>query len=290
VYGPLVVVAIAWWVARSGVTGANIYTWFAGLTPWQSALMVPRIFFLYVRLAVLPWPLCPFYDWSVLGTPRSLLEPDILAGTLLAAGMLAAIPLTARCRPLMAFGLAWTFVALLPVSHLMPFFDAAGDRFLYVPLAGWIVAVAGIAAALPGSAGLRRLGTGLVAATLAVFVTLTLVRTAEWRDDETILKATTRDFPQSLSAHLGLGRLYLGTGRPADAILELKQVAAMAPSLAVGHALLAVAQGRAGDLPSARRTLRDSPPPEEGLPSAVEIARTELYKAGDMDLMHRMGL
>ena len=67
-----------------------------------------------MRLALLPWPLCPFYDWSVLGTPVSLLEPDILAGTILLAGMLAAVPLLARRIPVVAFGLAWTFVALLP--------------------------------------------------------------------------------------------------------------------------------------------------------------------------------
>jgi hypothetical protein len=290
VYLPLAAVGVAWWFARAGVTGSDIYTWFDGLTHWQSALMVPRIFFLYVRLALLPWPLCPFYDWSVLGTPNSLLEPDILAGTLLLAGMLAAVPLLRRRLPVVAFGLAWTFLALLPVSHIMPFFDAAGDRFLYVPLAGWIVAVAGVAAALPGSPAMRRLGMGLVAVALAGFVSLTVVRTGEWRDDETILRATTRDFPQSLSAHLGLGRLYLGTGRPGAAILELSEVVRMAPSLAVAHALLAVAQGRDGDLVAARRTLRDGPPPEQGLPSVVEIARTELYKAGEMTLMHRMGL
>lgn len=290
VYVPLVVVGAAWWIARSSLTGTAIYTWFDGLSPWQSALMVPRIFFLYVRLAVFPWPLCPFYDWTVLGAPSSLLEPDILVGTLLLAATLAAVPLLRRHLPRVSFALAWTFVALLPVSHLMPFFDAAGERFMYVPLAGWILAAIGMAAALPEMPALRRLGVVLAAVVATAFIGLTFVRMGDWRDSETALRATTRDFPQSLSAHLGLGRLLLDTYRPGEAIPELAQVIRLGPSLAVGHGLLAVAQARNGDVTAGRRTLRDAPAPQPGLPSAVEIARTELQKARELDLARRMGL
>jgi hypothetical protein len=261
VYVPLVAVAAAWWVVRSGITGANIYTWFDGLTAWQTTLMVPRIFFLYVRLALLPWPLCPFYDWNVLGAPESVLEPDIFVGALLMLTMAAAIPLLARRVPLAAFGLAWAFTALLPVSHLMPFFDAAGDRFLYVPLAGWIIAILGIAAALPATPVLRGIGLFLPMVAIVSFGIVTTIRTGDWHDSETVLKASIRDFPESVSAHLGLGRLYLESHRSVEAIPELRAAALGAPSLAIAVALLAVAEGRSGDIAEARRTLRMLPCP-----------------------------
>jgi protein O-mannosyl-transferase len=288
-YLPLGLVGAAWWIARSGITGADIYTWFEGLTPWQSALMVPRIFYLYVRLALVPWPLCPFYDWSVLGTPRSLLEPDILAGALLLGAMAAGVFLLRRRAPLTAFGLAWAFVALLPVSHLMPFFDAAGERFLYVPLAGWVLAGAGALAAARSDA-VRRPVRALAALAMVAFLALSFLRAGEWHDSESALRASVRDFPQSVSAQLGLGRLYLEQARPAEAVTPLAEATRLAPSLAVAHALKAVAEARAGELSAARATLLGAPRPQAGLPSAAEIARMELQKAGLVEVAKQIGL
>lgn len=291
VYLPLAVAAAAWLAVRAGMTAPAYYSWFDGLTPWQSALMVPRIFFLYVRLAVLPWPLCPFYDWSILGAPASPLEPDVLAGSLLLASAVVGAVLLRRRVPLASLGLAWFLLALLPVSHIVPFFDAAGERFLYVPLAGLVLAAAGAAAAMPASS--RTTSGAAVTAALVIalaFGSLTAARTAEWRDSETILRATTRDFPSSVSAHIGLGRLLLGAGRPAEAVPELEEVTRLAPRLSVGHGLLAAAQARAGDLAASRSTLRAAPLPERGLPSAAQIARSELLAAGDLAALRDLGL
>lgn len=285
VYLPLAAVAVAWLFVRAGLTTGAYYSYFDGLSAWQAALMVPRIFFLYVRLAVLPWPLCPFYDWSILGAPSSPFEPDVPAGAFLLASAVGGAVLFRRRAPLVSLGLAFFLVALLPVSHLVPFFDAAGERFLYVPIAGLLLAAA--SAAAPLRPGTLAAGAAVVA---VVFGALTAARTAEWRDSETILRATARDFPGSVSAHLGLGRLLLEEGRPAEAVPELAEVTSLAPRLAVGHALLAVAHARAGALKEARATLANSPLPERGLPSAVQIARTELLRAGETEVLAKLGL
>ncbi|MBM4394931.1 MAG: hypothetical protein FJ087_04495 [Deltaproteobacteria bacterium] len=71
---------------------------------------------------------------------------------------------------------------------------------------------------------------------------------------------------------------------------ELAEVTSLAPRLAVGHALLAVAHARAGALKEARATLANSPLPERGLPSAVQIARTELLRAGETEVLAKLGL
>jgi hypothetical protein len=290
VYLPLGVVALAWVAARSQFTGAGVYTYFEGLTVGQSILMFGRIFYLYIRLAFVPWPLCPFYDWGIMGVPKSILEPDIAAGFILAAGIVTATILTWRRSRMLSAGLAFFLMALLPVSHIIPFFDAAGDRFMYVPLAGIVLAFGGAFMDRPVDRKWKRPGFAALAVVIAGFMVLTFVRSDQWKSSESMLRVTTRDFPTSISAHLGLGRLLLEKGHPVDAQAPLKQVMDLAPNLAIGHALMAVAQARSGDIHGARMTLRRSPMAGSGEMSAVQLARNEFLKAKQQDLALRIGL
>lgn len=288
-YLPLVAVLGIWWWYRSQVTSPGIYSWFEGLTPLQSALMVPRILFLYVRLVLIPWPLCPFYDWSVLGVPRSPWEPDIMAGMILLILLPALTAWTFRRAREVCLGLAFFLVALAPVSHLVPFFDAAGERFLHLPLMGilWALVSGAFRVRRPLA---RRLLALVLAASVAGGIALSVRRGLEWHDSETVLKASVRDFPDSVSAWLGLGRLYLADGRAAEAVPALRQARTLAPSLPVVHGLLAVAEALSGDVLGARRTILAAPPPPRGLPSAAEVARQEMVRAGRPDLLGPMGL
>lgn len=290
VYLPLAVVALTWLALRSQFTGEGVYTYFDGLTVGQSILMFGRIFYLYVRLAVAPWPLCPFYDWGILGVPESILEPDIAAGFILLALIIGGAIRFIRRNVLASAGLFFFLVALLPVSHIIPFFDAAGDRFMYVPLAGLALAAGGAAIT---SRSARRFQVPLKVLSvlvIAIFMLLTTARSTQWKDSETMLRVTTRDFPTSISAHLGLGRLLLEKSRPHEAVIPLKQVTDLAPNLAIGHALLAVAHARNGDIAAARLTLRNSPMPPAGEISAVQLARSELAKRNELALAQRIGL
>ena len=286
VYLPLLVLAGAYLLLRASITTAPYYSYFEGLSPWQTVMMVPRVFFLYVRLALLPWPLCPFYDWSILRAPTSPLEPDILAGAVLLLAVVAGA-LLAKDR-LVSLGLGFFLVALLPVSHVVPFFDAAGERFVYVPLAGLLLAGAAEASSLRPALG--RLALSVAILVVVAFGALTMVRTAEWQDSETILRATTRDFPTSVSAHLGLARLLLDASRPEEAVPELVEVTRLAPRLSVGYGLLVVARARSKDQRGAIETLRMAPLPKRGLPSAAQIARNEFLKAGEGRLAAELGL
>ncbi|HOD07696.1 MAG TPA: hypothetical protein PKG98_06350 [Myxococcota bacterium] len=290
VYLPLGLVGLIWLAARTQFTGQGVYTWFEGLTLAQSVLMFGRIFYLYVRLVLLPWPLCPFYDWGIMGVPRSFFEPDIAAGFFLFAIILLSAIFLFRRRPITASGLAFFLLGLLPVSHIIPFFDAAGERFLYVPLAGAIIAAAGAFIESPRRERLARPAIIAAGVIVLAFGALTFVRSTQWESSETMLRVTTRDFPSSVSAQLGLARLLLEKHRPAEALAPLSEVTELAPNLAIGHALTAVAQARTGDIHAARSTLRRSPFPEARQPSAVELTRMELLKAGELELAERIGL
>ncbi len=287
---PAGLLACAYLWMRHQTTAASDLRFFDGVQPLQALALVPRVFHFYLRLCLAPWPLNAFYDWSIVGPPDLSPDASLVVGSLLLAGLVAGIPLLRRRRPVAALGLAVFVLGLLPASHLVPFVVGVADRFLYVPLAGLLLAAGDAFLAVSGSRAVRRVlaATGLLL--LLAFSGLSAVRDRDWTSDEAILQAAIRDWPGSVNGHLGLARYYLANGRAPEAVLPLREVVRLSPGLAVGHGLLAAALGRTGDYPEGRKILRQAPLPQPGLPSAVEIARGELARSGDLEAIRRLGL
>jgi protein O-mannosyl-transferase len=122
-------------------------------------------------------------------------------------------------RPRLALGIAWFYVALLPVSQIVPIQNLIADRYLLIPSAGAIVA---LAAALPDRDtrwdGPLFIGGALVAAVLSV---MTWRQSATWHDTVSLWRPVVAHHPElqrgwvSLAGALGdAGRV-----RDADAVL-----------------------------------------------------------------------
>jgi hypothetical protein len=291
VYAPLCLVTLLWFLWHQSVTDSGIYDFFGGLSLWQKFLMAFRIFFLYVRLCVLPYPLCPFYDFYVLGVPSSLLESDILAGLVLFVLLVFLAMVTVKSFKLVSLGIAFFFVSLLPFSHIVPFFDPAGERFLYVPLAGFLIAtVAGFFFMYQRFSSFRPALRWLAILTAFAFALLTFTRMQKWHDSKTILIETVKNFPNSVEARLGLGRLLLEEGNPCDAKPHLERALTLAKNTSAPFGLLATALAMCKDFKGARDLLMRAPLPERGLPSAVQIVRTELLKRRMFEVLKVLGI
>jgi tetratricopeptide (TPR) repeat protein len=136
----------------------------------------------YFRLA---FGVPPFrIDYSWLASGLSPLAPVVVCGATLLAVLGAAAMLAwrrASLRPA-AFGLAWAGAFLLPVANLLPMMQYMAERFLYLPLAGWLIALATGLAVLPWQAPLRALAlAGLIAWGLVA-----RERSWVWRDEYTL--------------------------------------------------------------------------------------------------------
>lgn len=106
-----------------------------------------------------------------------------------------------RLRPWLGAGLAWYLLHLLPSNSLLPRFDLANDRHLYLSLLG-----PALLAAVP-LAGLRRpalAGGGLLALAL-VLATATVARNQDYRSELALWQATVRDSPGKARAWTNLG-------------------------------------------------------------------------------------
>jgi tetratricopeptide (TPR) repeat protein len=100
-----------------------------------------RTFPAYLRLAFFPMHLSVDYDVPL---AASVFSPAVLAGGLCLIGLMALILLLARPKPILAFGLAWYLLNLVPVMNLIPANAFLAERYLYLPSAGICLFLAGL--------------------------------------------------------------------------------------------------------------------------------------------------
>jgi protein O-mannosyl-transferase len=246
-------------VAGSGA-GVN-----AGISWMSYALAQGVVILRYLRMLVLPWGFTVDPDVSV--PPAWLGALAWLAVALLAVG--AAV-------------LAWHgwqaglwflagLVLLLPSSSILPAADLAADRRLYLPMIGF--------AAAAGSM-LERLRPSAALAVVAVLAILSAVRTETWRTEESLWQDAEAKAPSKIRPKIQLaraveparalgilehaqtlaprdarvpaeqGRIYLGLGRPDQALMAFGRALALDPRSADaynnrGVALLALDQKQA---------------------------------------------
>lgn len=99
------------------------------------------------QYAKLLWGLPPFYiDYTFQKGGHALFSAPVLVGLALLVGLIAAGVWASRNSDwrFAAFGLGWLGLFLLPVSNLLPMMQYMAERFLYLPLIGWLLVLAGV--------------------------------------------------------------------------------------------------------------------------------------------------
>ncbi len=234
-YAVAVALLAAWLLVRRQLVAAPYLSFFAGATPPEIAWTMATVFLLDLRLLVVAWPLTSFYDWTLVPLRSSPLDPAVAAG-LAAIGLFVALTAWAWVRRRTAWLASGAFfvVALLPYAHIVPFFDVAGERFLYLASAGFAVGVALVAIAAEqrlASRPQRAALAAVLASVLVVFAARSASRARDFASTEAMLRAAVREVPRSFHAHFELGRLYARQGRLTAAAAELKQAWERMPAL-----------------------------------------------------------
>jgi len=147
----------------------------------------------YFRLL---WGVPPFFiDYSFLPGGCRFWSPEVLAGLALLIALVLAGVFAGRKSgwELFGFGLLWTGLFLLPVSNLLPMLQYMAERFLYLPLIGWLIAFAAIVSAFPRQSIIR----------LTAFVVILLWavtawnRSWIWRDPVTLFVRSSQEGPHT---------------------------------------------------------------------------------------------
>ncbi len=216
-------------------------------------------------LRVLAWPA----DLGIL--PRvariaSLAAPGPLAG-LAAFVLLAWGARRARFRfPSLSWSIGFFLASLLPLTNfVVPIRAPAGiafpwaERFLYLPSAGWALAVGAAVAAAQGMApALRRATAAALLASVALLASRSTARIPDWRDERSLFGAEVERLPGAATAHLGLADALARDGETALAERHYEEAISLAPGnlfarYNYGNLLLAK-----GDFAGAERAYREA--------------------------------
>src|SRR5262249_20896294 len=150
----------------------------------------------------------------------------IAAALALAAVVAAAIWLLAR-GAVAGAGLLWFLASLLPVAQIVPYAEVIAEHNAYLGLAGLALAAGeGVTA---GVRGWPQPTAVVAGALLVALAARTFGRAGEWRDDETLWRATLAVAPGSLRARYNLGVALVEANRLGEAREDLLAAYEIAP-------------------------------------------------------------
>jgi hypothetical protein len=147
----------------------------------------------YFRLL---WGVPPFFiDYSYLPGGCWFWSSEVLAGlALLIALVLAGVIAGRRSGgELFGFGLLWTGLFLLPVSNLVPMLQYMAERFLYLPLIGWLIAFAAVISVFPRQSIVRMAAFALI----LLWAATAWNRSWIWRDPVTLFVRSSQEGPHT---------------------------------------------------------------------------------------------
>ncbi|RME25197.1 MAG: hypothetical protein D6798_09510 [Deltaproteobacteria bacterium] len=207
---------------------------YGGLRAWAEVPPPARADVAHLRAAVLPalaaW--CRSALWPVgLAPGVHLAWPPPLAGWALAGAAVLALALLWWGRRIAAAGLVVAGVTLAPALGAVASQGLVADRYLYLPLAGVALAVAGALARAPRVALVAGAGIALVGGVLTARTLPT------WSDDETLWRTAVQRHPSQWTAG-ALARTLDLAGRPEAAIAWYRR--AIAPPQAMQEACFRV--------------------------------------------------
>lgn len=198
---------------------------------YSNILTMSRVLATYIKWIFFPVDTPIIMPTQPYLVSKTLFSPWVLPSmALIAACLFAALKLYRHSKAY-SFFILWFFIALLPVSNIIPLGNYAASRYLYIPSVGFSCLVA-IFLANPDSLTALRLSPGLsqkiikyLTMSILIFYSLfTFIRNIAWRNDTVFFLEMTERYPDNAITHLGLGDCFGRMGL-ADKALEQYKIA-----------------------------------------------------------------
>ena len=223
-------VSIIMFVYRSSVTGPPVpHELWDGVSGMDRVATAIRISAEYIGMHFFPltlsadyWtgeaPISGFGDWKV------LLSLIILSG-------IAVIGFLWRKKyPVIAWGIFFFFLTLLPVSNIV---FAAGfikaERILYIPSIGLIIAMSAGLLQLAQDSKLKWLAYGLTGIFAVFFAGRTWIRNYDWKDNYALATATLKTAPDSPRMNNMMGLEMRAQNRSAETLKYFEKAVQLNP-------------------------------------------------------------
>ena len=222
-----------------------------GESLYTTLLTVGRILVHYIHLLIFPVNLNADYTFNAFPLSSSFFEFSTFSAFLL-LGIIAY--LTVRLllvSKLMAFGVFWFFVTLLPVCHIFPHHELLAEHYLYLPSVGFLLIVAVLCDRFMGERKYFLFLSACFVVVMLLFSVRIVDRNRDWRNRVTLYEKTVKTAPQSARVHNNLCEAYASSGRVDQAIAECKKALAIQSPYAEAHYNLGVTLYKKGRLDEA---------------------------------------
>jgi tetratricopeptide (TPR) repeat protein len=246
VYATLFSGALAFSYYKIAVKSPSYQTTFYGDSLYVTFLTVGRILAHYMHLLLYPVNLNADYSLNAFPLSSSIFEPSSFLSLLLLMGIAYLCLWLWGRNKLMAFGIIWFFVALLPVCHIFPHHELLAEHYLYLPSVGFCL----VTALLFNSAFKKGKYSVPIAICLMVIMLLFSVRVVDrnrdWRDRLTFWEKTLKTAPECARVHVNLSEVYANTGRLDDALSAAQKALSINPDHIEGRNNLGTIYERKG--------------------------------------------
>lgn len=195
-------------------------------------LQVPMVVAEYLRLLFVPTKLTISHLMSELMWRR--MPWNAVAVALLP--VLAILSVIAwRKDRIIAFGLSWLFVGLLPALNVIPVAVIILEHRLYVPLVGLAIVLARIVCLNAYFERYRLVVRGLVVLLVVLFAILSLRQMPVWKDSVALWTDTMKKSPSDTRAYFNLAGYYFEKQKYDETIDLLKKYLERKPKDYLGH-------------------------------------------------------
>jgi tetratricopeptide (TPR) repeat protein len=198
-----------------------------------NALVVYR---LYIQKAFFPTGLVAYYPHP--GSRLGL--ADVLVSVIFLIAVSGFAVMNARRRPYFLVGWLWYLGTLVPMIGLVQLSgQQMADRYTYLPLLGWYLAVVWLATSLATGVIKRPLVLRAVAAAVVVvYASIAFVQAGYWRDSISLYRHAVAAGEQNPYSLTTLGWAYANDKRFDEAMPPLRQAVELAPDFGQAQFLL----------------------------------------------------
>lgn len=209
---------------------------------------LPWLLASYLKLTVFPISLSAYYDIVPI---KFSTFPFVISFLIVALSIFFAFMLRKKEKR-GSFGTFFFFITLIPVYNLVHIIHPFAERYLYLPLAGVIIATLSIFGPISKC---RNYFIVFFIVVFCIFSLVVINRNKVWQSDFSLWADTVIKMPDSNFVHLNIGTVFSGQGRFDEAIREFKIALGLKPNYppAFAHNELGYAYFKVGEIEAAEQ-------------------------------------
>lgn len=203
------------------IGGDPTYTLFPERDVSRIIPTVSRVFSEYIYMLILPLNLrIDYMDYSV---SNGLLDPRAILSYACHIMVFAAVIWQIRKRPYISFILVSFYAALLPVSHIVPFFEIKAERLLYIPGVFFFIAISCPLAYIGYGFDKKRLMILLSAVLIIFYGSISFQYSINLSSEKLFWSEMVRRKPDNPKFQYNMGVMYWNEEQPFKAIVHFEK-------------------------------------------------------------------